>query len=119
MLSGLKPTQKTHLEMIIKHLKQTQPGEYIWREGEECQFAVLVRNGIFSLKEKKSDSPIELFTGAYVGEFCSMRNDCPHSSTLKCESKGSVFMIEKKDLVNYLMKNPGLMMNFSQITYFI
>ena len=119
MLSGLKPTQKTHLEMIIKNLKEIQPGEYLWREGQECLYAVLIRNGVFSLKEKKSDSQVELYTGAYVGEFCSMRNDSPHYSTLKCESKGSVFLIEKKDLLNYLMKNPGLMMNFSQITYFI
>jgi hypothetical protein len=70
-----------------------------------------------SLLPTKPDTDTEttLTRGAFVGDVDKLisQDDAAHTTTLVCNSHGTVFHVSKQDLQGFLLENPGILMGLS------
>jgi hypothetical protein len=50
--------------------------------------------------------------GAFVGDFMSIVNDTPLSTSLLCVGDGVVYYVKKADLLRFFKENPGFQLMF-------
>ncbi len=48
-----------------------------------------------------------LVGGAFVGDMTALMTDTPLTTTLLCSQSGSVYYVNKKDLLKFFDDNPG------------
>lgn len=70
--------------------------------------------------ESENDGATVLGQGSFVGDvdkLISTDENVSHSTTLICQTAGSVFTINKHDLQAFLLENPGILMSLSGKVY--
>lgn len=61
----------------------------------------------------------EFLTGSFVGEVKALLNNTVLTTTVKAMTDGLIYKISKDDFLNFLSKNPGLLVSFSENKYII
>lgn len=113
----MKPAQKTQLELILKDLKYFKENEVLWSFGEEPDYAILIQKGSFLLCREEGKLKDICSSGYYVGEVSAMIKNQKTKTKVVCYEEGSAFILYKSDFLNFLSKNPGLFVYFSDIVY--
>eukprot|EP00026_Physarum_polycephalum_P014875 Phypoly_transcript_15441.p1 GENE.Phypoly_transcript_15441~~Phypoly_transcript_15441.p1 ORF type:complete len:132 (+),score=22.85 Phypoly_transcript_15441:478-873(+) len=101
-------SQKTFLQAIM-HKRDVQQGEALWKKDDPAVEAFLVSSGCFVF----SDLNLQPFTrGAFLGEVNALLTEGVHTTTVNTLRSGSVYTIQRKDLLHFWDQNPGVQLSF-------
>eukprot|EP00457_Paulinella_chromatophora_P000795 gb/GEZN01000795.1/.p1 GENE.gb/GEZN01000795.1/~~gb/GEZN01000795.1/.p1 ORF type:complete len:1074 (-),score=181.42 gb/GEZN01000795.1/:218-3439(-) len=107
-LVNLTSAQKTHLQSIL-HTRQCAQGEKVWHK-KSPEIAVLVESGQFVFSGARDMTPF--VRGAFVGDMKAFLSGNSVSTELECLEAGSVYYVNKVDLMDFIDHNPGLFIFF-------
>jgi len=102
----LSSSQITQLEEFCK-LKEIKTGEIIFNKGQIQKHIFLLIEG----KVRKGNQEIIENIGDFIGEICSMYEDKPVENEYKAITDLRVYEFERAKLVDFLIDNPGIIMN--------
>lgn len=110
--SQLTELQKTELNMVMKD-KHVAAGEWLWKKDEPCEGCFFIYSGVFGFDEvpdvKGAAKGKKYISGTVLGDFPNLTNNGPTAkSSCKCIEPGEVYQIEKRNLNDFLSKNPGV-----------
>ena len=134
VLSDLTQSQKTQLEMILRvvHVSplasfcllifthKVKDKDVLWQAGQEAAFVFIVISGHFRFVHCPEATMVEdITTGGYIGEGDALHNNAPLKTTVKAFSDGDIYKIFKEEFLNFLSKNPGLLVVFLRDKFII
>lgn len=117
----LRTVEVTSSDTIKLHLIfQVKEKETLWTAGNDATFVFIVISGVFKFVLCPEAKLVEEFiTGSFVGEVKALMNESPLTTTVKAMTDGLIYKIAKDDILNYLSKNPGILVNFAENKYII
>jgi CRP-like cAMP-binding protein len=108
---ALTATQKTLLESMLNPV-EINSSSIIFKEGAAAKEIHIIRKG--EVKVKRKEQLIgTLKIGDFVGSFLRIKRGVPSEFTYINEEPISIYTIRHKDVIQFLNKNPGLMMKLA------
>jgi len=115
-LCELTPSQKTQLESILRSGK-IKRNEKLWRTDEPAKNAFLVDQGQFRFIGSKEAEYPPFECGTFLGDVKAIQSDGLHGTTVEALEDSTYYTIERKDLLEFFEKNPGLLVSFHDLIF--
>lgn len=91
--------------------------QVMWRAGEKANFAFFVKKGCFSFFDCPEEDLLDFDSGAFIGEISALLSYSDLTTSVKALKDGVVFLIKRSDLVDFLNRNPGLLLSLREVKY--
>ncbi len=111
LLSRLSAGQRNHLQSYIQ-MEHAQANAVLWADGEVPRRAYLVGTDAEVLLEEELRPPRRLTEGHWVADIDAIANDKPAISRARVSRAGSLFFVERPDLMRFFDENPGVYVAF-------
>jgi CRP-like cAMP-binding protein/ribonuclease BN (tRNA processing enzyme) len=110
VLAALSSRQKTQLQSHMES-RTLREGEVLWTAGGPAAGAFLLDEAAVVLEGV--DGALAPFkTGAFLGEFDSIRSNVAVRTTARAVVGGRVFFIDRMELAKFFKDNPGVLVSF-------
>ncbi|NVM22618.1 MAG: cyclic nucleotide-binding domain-containing protein [Desulfobacterales bacterium] len=103
----------TELSVVIKHMNlfDVDPGEYVFKEGDEGDYVCFVANGSLEVlkRSEKGDAVViaTLNSGRSIGEM-SVVDHFPRSATVRARKKATLVTLKRREFDSLLEKHPTI-----------
>ena len=112
VFGGMTSHQKTQLETVLEY-KKVNRGYLIMEESKKTTEAYILVSGEIGIR--KNLFPLKILThGDFVGDIFSLQKNQKNPFSAYSLSDVELFVIQKKALLNFLQKNPGVYMRLMQ-----
>lgn len=111
VLCDLTSSQKTQLQAIL-HQRKVEAGDTLWREKEAAREAFMVDDAILMFKGAEQSKLAPFSHGAFIGDINALEHAGPMVNTLVAKESGKVFSVDRRDLLDFFERNPGVQLAF-------
>ena len=110
---GMTSPQKTQLELIM-NLKNYPEGHVFIEQDKTFNIGYIIKSG--GVETYENNESIEVLSrGDFFGEIFKLEKEAPSKYTFKSLTEVDVYEIQRKDIIEYIINNPGVYMRLNRI----
>lgn len=92
------------------------------RKGESIKYVLLVSQGVVKIMEGQNEEEdmnqqTEFSVGTLFSDTQALLRSEPHTITIKAKTSCVVFRIESRDFLQFLNRNPGIMVLLQDVVF--
>ncbi|MCB1172455.1 MAG: cAMP/cGMP-dependent 3',5'-cyclic-AMP/GMP phosphodiesterase [Leptospiraceae bacterium] len=110
---GITSPQKTQLELIM-HQDSFEQGDLLIRQNHIFERSYIIKRGqVEVLQGQKVVETLE--RGDFCGEIYQLQKELPATLSFRAKTELEAYTLQKKDLVQYIVNNPGVYMRLNYV----
>jgi glyoxylase-like metal-dependent hydrolase (beta-lactamase superfamily II) len=111
LLSRFSSGQKNHLQSYIQ-MEHAEANQLLWNEGDVPRRAYLVGTDAEIMLEEEQRPPRKLTEGHWLADIDAVAAEKPSPSRARVTKAGTLFFVERADLLRFFDENPGVYVAF-------